>query len=221
LATIYGLYNYQLKRKLEQHLAIAMDRARISSEMHDDLGSGLSKISMLSDIISQKTSLEDITPHLDNISRSSKDMVMMMGDIIWSMNLKNDQLDNLIAYTRKYAMEFFESTQIECAVILPEIIPEIEIDGRSRRTIFLVIKEALHNVLKHSGAETVTLKFELAFNSLYITIHDNGKGIDPLKLSEFGNGLLNMNKRMGEMGGTFAIENRNGTRIELFVPLNT
>jgi ligand-binding sensor domain-containing protein/two-component sensor histidine kinase len=220
-AIVYGIYKYQLKKKVEQRLAILADRARISSEMHDDLGSGLSKISMLSDMISRDSSGKDMKPHLENISRSSREMLEKMGDIIWSMNEKNDQLANLIAYTRKYAMEFFEATIIHCIVIIPEFIPPVEIDGKSRRNVILVVKEALNNVLKHSGSNTVTLEFDIAPHSFSITIKDNGVGIDPLKISAFGNGLLNMDKRMKDVGGTFYIKNQEGTSLQISIPIKT
>jgi signal transduction histidine kinase len=206
---------------MQQHHAITADRMRISSEMHDDLGSGLSKISMLSDTINKDTSEEEIKHHLSTISRSSKEMVETMGDIIWSMNAKNDHLANLIAYIRKYSMEFFETTSIQCIVILPETIPPILIDGVLRRNVFLVVKEALHNVLKHSACDTVTMKFEIHPHSFSILIHDNGKGIDQLKISEFGNGLINMEKRMNTIGGKFSIRNQDGTIIEISIPFKT
>ncbi len=220
IATIvYSLYRYQLKKKLDQHIAIAADRARISSEMHDDLGSGLSKISFLSDMINQDSADGDTKLHLENISRSSKEMVEQMGNIIWSMNEKNDQLNNLIAYTRKYAVEFFENTTIKCLVNTPDFIPSINIEGITRRNIFLVVKEALHNVLKHSNADVVRISFEMSTHFFSIIIHDNGKGIDGSKSSAFGNGLINMAKRMKEVDGKFSIKNEDGTRIEISIPI--
>ena len=203
--------------KERRRKALEDERIRISKDLHDDLGSGLSKISMLSDMINLNTSGEDIRPHLENISRSSKAMVENMGDIIWIMNVKNDKLPSLVAYTRKYAMEFFDTTPIQCIVILPETIPPIQIDGEIRRNIFLVVKEALNNILKHSGADKAELKFNIAPHAFSIIIHDNGKGIDQAKLSEFGNGLVNMEKRMKDIGGKFSIKNEEGTIIEISI----
>jgi signal transduction histidine kinase len=168
-------------------------------------------------MINLNTSGEDMKPHLENISRSSKAMVENMGDIIWLMNVKNDQLSNFVAYSRKYAMEFFEATSIHCNIIIPDSIPSIQIEGESRRNIFLVVKEALNNTLKHSGADTVELNFAFKFHSFSITIHDNGKGIDQSKRSQFGNGLVNMEKRMKDIGGKFSIKNEEGTIIEISI----
>jgi signal transduction histidine kinase/ligand-binding sensor domain-containing protein len=218
-AIVYSLYRYQLKKKLEQHLAIAADRARIGSEMHDDLGSGLSKISFLSDMINHDSADSETKLHLENISRSSKEMVEQMGNIIWSMNEKNDQLNNLIAYIRKYAVEFFENTSIKYVVNTPEFIPPIIIEGITRRNIFLVVKESLHNVLKHSNADVVKISFEVSAHIFYIIIHDNGIGINSSKSSVFGNGLINMAKRMKEVDGKFSIKHIDGTRIEILIPI--
>jgi signal transduction histidine kinase/Tfp pilus assembly protein PilF len=211
--------------KLKQELAIIADRARISSEMHDDLGSGLSKISMLSDMLTKDTAGADIKTHLSTISRSSKEVVEAMGDIIWSMNVKHDKLTNLIVYTRKYAMEFFENTAIDCKVIIPSDVPELSIEGKVRRNIFLVVKEALHNVLKHACADKVTLQFEITTHAMRIVIEDNGKGIKHSEEAVFRNGLTNMASRMEEVSGTFLItappnsEALTGTRIELTLPI--
>jgi two-component system sensor histidine kinase UhpB len=199
--------------------ALDQERTRISKDLHDDLGSELSKISLLSDIVNLNTNADDMKPHLENISRSSKAMVENMGDIIWIMNAKNDQLPNLVSYTRKYAMEFFDTTPIRCQVIQPDTNPAIQIIGDVRRNIFLVVKEALNNILKHSEADKVEIVFAINAHSFSINIHDNGKGIDPSKLSEFGNGLVNMEKRMRDIGGKFSIKNQEGTVVEISIPV--
>jgi signal transduction histidine kinase len=172
-------------------------------------------------MINQDSANDDMKLHLENISRSSKEMVEQMGSIIWSMNEKNDQLNNLIAYTRKYAVEFFENTPVKCLVNTPDFVLPINIEGITRRNIFLVVKEALHNVLKHSNADVVQISFEVSSHFFSIIIHDNGKGIDGSKLSAFGNGLINMAKRMKEVEGNFFIKNENGTRIEISIPIKT
>jgi signal transduction histidine kinase len=199
--------------------SIEQERSRISKDLHDDLGSELSKISLLSDIVNLNTTSEEMKPHLENISRSSKAMVENMGDIIWIMNAKNDQLPNLVSYIRKYSMEFFETTPISCHIIQPDSIPSIQIEGDFRRNIFLVVKEALNNILKHSEANKVDIKFDIKSHSMSITIHDNGNGIDESKLSEFGNGLVNMEKRMKDIGGRFTIRNQDGTVVEISIPI--
>jgi signal transduction histidine kinase len=109
--------------------------------------------------------------------------------------------------------QFFEITEISCHVVQLDAIPFLPIDGEFRRNIFLVVKEALNNILKHSGGDKVEIKFEIKAHQFSITIHDNGKGIDESKRSEFGNGLVNMEKRMKDIGGKFFINGFTGNFV--------
>ncbi len=210
----------KLKRKLEQQLAIAAERRRISIEMHDDLGSGLSKISLLSDLLKQGDKLENAESYLKNISESSKEMVDKMGNIVWALNTNYDKVENLVTYISSYAKEYFESTPIQCTVIQPENLLDIYIDGEARRNVFLTVKEALHNVLKHSGGASVIITISLSKNLLKICVQDNGKGIDLTRNSDSGNGLNNMKERMTAISGNFMILNHNGTTVELSFPIS-
>jgi signal transduction histidine kinase len=135
------------------------------------------------------------------------------------MASSNDKVDNMVAYIRSYALEFFESTQIDCHFTDTDDIPSSEISGEKRRNIFLCIKEALNNVVKHSRATDVWIQVSIAPGLLEIKITDNGAGINMAKLREFGNGLNNMKKRMENINGTFSIENRDGTVTTFVTPL--
>jgi len=206
------------KKELEAQLGILKaqqeERNRISADMHDDLGAGVTTIRLYSELARQKLGDHSI-PEIDKISASSDELLTNMNAIIWSMSSSNDTLGNTIAYIRGYALEFFENTGIECTVNLPAQIPEINVQGEIRRNVFLVVKEALHNILKHASATRVTLSLERVENGLTLTIQDNGVGINPEKLRMFGNGLKNMKKRMQDIGAQFSIESNNGTRIIL------
>jgi len=124
-----------------------------------------------------------------------------------------------VAYIRAYAIEFFESTNINCHFISDGDIPSTEISGEKRRNIFLCVKEALNNVVKHSKATEVWIRVSTAPGLLEIKIIDNGAGINSAKLRAFGNGLSNMKKRMASMGGDFTIENKAGAHATLTVPM--
>lgn len=206
------------KKELEAQLGILKaqqeERNRISADMHDDLGAGVTTIRLYSELARQKLG-ELAIPEIDKISASSDELLTNMNAIIWSMSSSNDTLGNTIAYIRGYALEFFENTGIECRVNLPAQIPEINVPGEIRRNVFLVVKEALHNILKHAAATKVTLTLERTENGLTLTVQDNGVGINTEKLRMFGNGLKNMRKRMQDIGGQFSIESNNGTRIIL------
>jgi signal transduction histidine kinase len=144
-----------------------------------------------------------------------------MNQIIWALNPKNDNLEGLITYVRRFAFEYLEPTSVECIFDLPEELPERALSVEVRRNVYLVAREALHNVVKHSGATQVRINLEINEKGFSLRIKDDGKGFDPGKLEFSGNGLLNMKKRMDDIGGEFLIRSKvgEGTEIELEVNL--
>jgi signal transduction histidine kinase len=210
------------RKEFEKQLAVVEakqeERNRISTDMHDELGSGVTAIRLMSEIV--KTKMKDNTlPEIDKISNNANDLLSKMNTIIWTMSSSNDKLDNMIAYTRSYALEFFESTNIDCHFETADSIPSIEMSGEKRRNVFLCVKESLNNVVKHSKANDVWIKVIVLSGTLEIQIQDNGVGINLQKLREFGNGLNNMKKRIESIEGRFAIINRQGTLTTLSIPL--
>jgi signal transduction histidine kinase len=204
------------EKEIAVYKAQQEERQRISEDMHDELGSGMTAIRLLSEIARNK--MKENTPvEIEKISSSADDVLNKMNAIIWSMNSGNDTLDNLISYIRSWSLEYFDTLPVSCKVITPEIIPDIEITGDKRRNIFLCVKESLNNVLKHSKARQVTITIEVN-HSLKIEISDNGVGIDLKNIRQFGNGLKNITHRMKTIGGSFYIENNLGTVTTLELP---
>ena len=144
-----------------------------------------------------------------------------MNAIIWSMSSSNDSLSNLIAYIRSYALEYFEDTGVNCKITIPEKLPNIEVIGEIRRNVFMVVKEALNNILKHAKATEVSIILTRVEDGLTLYIQDNGKGINMDNIRQFGNGLKNMKKRMQDIEVEFYIENKNGTLITLHRKIKT
>jgi signal transduction histidine kinase len=120
---------------------------------------------------------------------------------------------------RSNASEYLDNFKLNYNISVPDEIPMIDLGGNKRRNLFLVLKESLNNVIKHAKATHVHLLFSCSNDQLSITIADNGKGMDPQKLNEFGNGLKNMQRRMDSIGGHFSITSKNGTAITLSLPL--
>lgn len=208
-------------KEYEKELAVLKaqqeERERISTDMHDELGSGMTAIRLMSEIARNK--MKEETPvEIEKISNSADEVLNKMNAIIWSMNSDNDSLDNLVSYIRSYAIEYFESTPVNCRVDIPVRIETREISGDKRRNVFLCVKETLNNTLKHAQASEIKIDFEIK-DKLTIRIHDNGKGIDMNNIRRFGNGLKNINKRMESIGGIYQIENNNGTLTVLILPL--
>jgi len=202
------------RKELEKQVAVLAakqdERNRISADMHDELGSGVTAIRLMSEIV--KSRMKDQTlPEIEKISNSANELLNKMNTIIWTMTSSNDSVENLIAYIRSYAVEFFENTSIDCYFSMPASIPHREINGEKRRNMFLSVKEALNNVLKHSQSSVVKINVTVT-DRLTIEIQDDGVGINMEKLRKFGNGLHNMKKRMASIDGDFEIANHEGTR---------
>jgi len=206
------------KKEFETQLAIIKaqqeERNRISADMHDDLGAGMTTIRLYSELAKNKLTDNPI-PEIDKISSSANELLNKMNAIIWSMSSSNDSLGNMVAYIRSYALEYFENTGVNCRISIPEYLPNIEVIGEIRRNVFLVVKEALNNILKHSKATEVSITLERAPDGLTLYIQDNGVGIDLDALRQFGNGLKNMKKRTEDIDIEFSIEKKNGTLIIL------
>lgn len=210
------------RKEYEKELAVLkaqeVERQRISADMHDELGAGMTVIRLMSEMARHK--MQENTPvEIDKISQSADDVLNKMNAIIWSMNSGNDSLDNMVSYIRAYAQDYFDNTAIELRfLVIPENLPHIELSGDKRRNIFLSVKESLNNILKHAQATEVSIKITLDTH-LEVTIKDNGKGINMDAIRRFGNGLNNIKRRMEGIGGTYEIYANNGTVTTLSLPL--
>ncbi len=195
----------QEKKEFETKLAIIQaqqdERSRISADMHDELGSGVTAIRLMSELAKRRL-VDQSIPEIEKISMSANELMNKMDTIIWSMNPTNDSLANLIAYMRAFAIEHFENSSIICTVEVPDRIPDIEINGEKRRNIFLVVKEALNNALKHSKTNRLILRIvieeEFAYRSPRLRTRDS----DQKKCVFLVHGLRNSRKRrMESIGG--------------------
>ncbi|MFI5154173.1 MAG: histidine kinase, partial [Chitinophagales bacterium] len=205
---------------LEKKQAVEKERTRIATDMHDDLGSGLSRIHFLSEIIRRKKKDDvAILPELSKISSFSHEMIDKMGEIVWALNEKNDTIADLMAFTRSYAADYLENHEIDCNIEAPAELPQLYIKGETRRNIFLSVKECLFNIVKHAKATAVNIHFQID-KELRISIHDNGTGIDWEKIRPNGNGLINIRKRMKELDGTAVFTNNHGTEVTMSIPLD-
>jgi signal transduction histidine kinase len=207
----------EYEKEIAIYRAQQQERERISADMHDELGSGMTAIRLMSEIAKNK--MKENTPvEIEKISHSADEVLNKMNAIIWSMHSGNDTVDNLVSYIRSYALEYFENTPINCKIFTPDHIEPAELSGDKRRNLFLSVKETLNNVLKHSKATELKIEFKID-TALNITIMDNGIGIDLQKIRQFGNGLKNIAKRMESIGGAYKIENDQGTVTTLNLPL--
>jgi signal transduction histidine kinase len=209
-------------RVLEQRQALERERLRISRDMHDEVGANLTRISVLSELAMRKSEKTDgATEELLKISQTAREVVDNIGAILWAINPRNDRLDNLAGYIREFASEYFEMTPIKYLFDFPEQVLAHPLSAEVRRNIFLTTKEAINNVVKHSGATLVELHCRVSDHEVEFNIQDNGRGFIIEDLPRHRNGLLNMKKRIEDIGGNFQIESQLGcgTSIRLMVPL--
>ncbi len=209
------------KSELERQTLIERERLRISKDMHDEVGSSLTKIALLSDLIQNEINdNKRVRPTITKISEISREVVDNISEIIWAINPKNDKLDNLAAYIREYVSEFLDGTNITPQFEFMENFPSINLSAECRRNLFLIVKESLNNVVKHSGASETKLKLEVAGNKLLFSICDNGVGFNIKENSKFGNGLINMEKRISDIDGTIEINSCPGKGTEIKLETN-
>ena len=215
------IYFYQLRKQktvMEKQLAVQYERQRISAEMHDDIGAGLSGIRLMTEMARMRLKDDESISEIEKIYNSVGDISSKMKEVIWSLNTENDSLDNLLSYLQKQARQMMENYPGSFTITMPEQVPDIKIGGETRRHIYLTIKESLHNIIKHSGADKVNLTIACE-DKLIIRISDNGKGINTGESSNAGNGLKNMRNRMQKIGGKFSLENEDGLTLLFEVPL--
>jgi signal transduction histidine kinase/streptogramin lyase len=214
----------KLKRKLavlERQRELDNERIRISREMHDDIGSGLTQITLMSESIKNKLK-NKVDKEAEDIASTSRALVNSMNEIIWSLNPENKTLDLLLSYMRESLNKQLEYAGLEYTIDLPDNGQQFFLSNEQRRNILLVTKEVVNNVIKHSKATTVTIQAELVGNNLQFSITDNGIGISEHGNSG-GNGLKNIKQRIKDMQGTLSIESgqKRGTGIYFSLPLST
>ena len=211
-----------MTQQLQQREVMEKERNRIARDMHDDIGSELSKIAFTCEHLKNRFHTQVGTINeLDIIKESTAAIVNNIGNIIWALNPINNTVDGLLGYLREYAFEYLEMHQLEVVFNLPETKESQVISHEARTHIFMVVKEALHNIVKHAAATVAEINIAIAQNKLTCFISDNGVGLSANKNSSFGNGLRNMKQRIAEIGGSLIInaEPGKGTRIEFEVRL--
>ncbi|MBS1781478.1 MAG: hypothetical protein JSS78_00255 [Bacteroidetes bacterium] len=219
---IMSLYFYLGKRKLIEgekqkeaaRKAIEEERIRLAKDIHDELGSGLSKIRFLSELVfSSNDNSSSLNTTLHSISTTAHNLVDNMKDLIWAMNPSNSTLDNLIARIREYATDYLDDTPIKLTWQLPDNIPNQPITKEFSRNIFMIVKEALQNIVKHAQADNVHILLQIQ-PEFILSISDNGIGYDKQTI-KYGNGLRNMDNRALFVGASFTVESKKigGTTI--------
>ncbi|MFI5133254.1 MAG: two-component regulator propeller domain-containing protein [Chitinophagales bacterium] len=215
------IYLFRLRKQrnlLEKQLAVQYERQRISTEMHDDVGAGLSGIKLLTELAKKKITDKEAADEIEKIHDSVGNISANMKEVIWSLDSGNDTLENTVTFIQKQVRRLLENYPCKLSVDIPDKIPVVTINGNDRRNIYLIVKEAAHNIIKHSGADTVHLSITCD-DKMVITLSDNGRGIVAEKDNDTGNGMKNMRRRIQQLNGKFFIKNDKGLTLTFEIPL--
>jgi signal transduction histidine kinase len=222
---------WRMQRKLERlgrQQAIERERARIAKDIHDDLGAGLTRISLLSESVpADEISPPQAAEVLSGIFTTTREMTQTMDEIVWAVNPQHDTLDSLASYLGNFAQEFLAGTGVRCRLDVPLQLPNWRLDAEVRHNLFLAVKESLNNALRHAQATEIRVSLSLGDFAFVVMVEDNGRGISAEALNdEKGragnrNGLSNMRQRLAQIGGRCEIggSQGRGTRVEFQVTL--
>ncbi len=208
------------RERIEKMRAIEQERSRIARDLHDDLGSTLTEISMMATARpGWKMGSEITAGRLQEIAEKSRSMITALDGVVWVVNSKNDTLSSLIEYIASHAEEFLAMAGVACRVELPDNCPEQIILSEVRHDVMLAVREVLNNSVRHGRPREVLLRVAVVGNSLNLVIQDDGCGFDSNRIK--GNGLVNLEHRMRKLKGFCQIHSslQGGTRVMLQLPL--
>jgi ligand-binding sensor domain-containing protein/signal transduction histidine kinase len=217
-------------KHLEQERALEQERTRIAQDLHDTMGAKLCRISFLSEHARRSTAIPpEIQQEIASMSDDSREVLQSLDEIVWAVNPQNDSLEHLASYVAQYAREYFRRTGIECQLEIPAALPAQHLSSQSRHHLFLSVREAITNILKHSQASRAKIAMVCRNGSFEIAVSDNGTGFDPASgeanaagsAAGFANGLSNMRQRLTAAGGRCLLESRpsEGTTVRFVLSL--
>jgi signal transduction histidine kinase len=213
--TIFLLYRYQLR----QALKVMAIRNRIAGDLHDEIGSTLSSISIYSQVAKKEVirKAPEAADMLEHITESTTGMMDAMNDIVWMINTRNDRFDNITNRMNAFANELLEAKNCNVQLHVDPELEKLRLDMAQRKNLYLIFKEAINNAAKYAACKNVWIDLSMeGSHKLLMRIRDDGKGFDD-SLESNGNGLLNMQKRANELKGEFKLSSRigEGTLVRL------
>ena len=213
---VYAVYRYRLRQTLKLHAI----RNSIARDLHDEIGSNLSNISIFSEVAQeQKGTAAETEPILKKINEYSRVSMTAMSDIVWMINARNDGFDNIISRMRSLAAELFEAKNYMLHLHFDEQLNHLSLNMEQRKNFYLIYKEAINNIAKYALCKNVWITLKKEHNTITLLVKDDGTGFDK-GVKNKGNGLYNMEKRAETLKGKLAIESKpgEGTEIQLVFP---
>jgi signal transduction histidine kinase len=209
------------REQAEHQRAMAQERARIARDLHDDLGSSLTEITMLATASpGLKLPAAEATERMETIAEKSRTLVYALDEIVWAVDPERDTLASVARYLASYAEEYLAGLKVVCRVQIPNSFPDQVVSGEVRHHLFLAVKEALNNAVRHGVASEIGFRVRVLEDRLWISITDNGSGFDTSGRSN-GHGLLNLRNRLEHLHGHCELESSPGagTTVSLQLPL--
>ncbi|MCI0417272.1 histidine kinase [bacterium] len=213
----WRIHRFRVSRLLE----LERIRTRIATDLHDDIGSGLSHIAILSEVAERyiREKNPQVTEALVKISDTSRELIDSMSDLVWSMNPARDRAGDLIQRMHRFANDVLPPRNIHLQFEHQVSDPDRVLAPDVRRHIYLIFKESTHNIIRHSGCDQVKINVQIEKSRMNLTINDNGKGFDP-ELTADGHGVRNMTQRARQLGGLLQfLSGPEGTTVRLSLPL--
>ncbi len=232
----------KMQRKIElveRERAVETERRRIANDIHDDLGAGLTEIVILSELAQNPAESPDaVQTDIRTVTDKARALTHSLDEIVWAVNPENDTLDSFVSYACNFAQNYLRLCRIRCRLDVPAQIPNVPLPADVRHNCFMVLKEALHNVVKHAGASEVSIQIAIEPPKFTLTVKDNGEGFqvepppdglavlptDNLARADRGtvrNGMSNMRNRMQAINGQINLQSRpgQGTQVGLIINL--
>jgi len=223
--------------QMEKEHAIERDRARIAKDIHDDVGAGLTQITLLTELARRNP--DQTNANLERITQSARHLTKAMDEIVWAVDPQHDTVAGLMDYISAYAEDYLRVADVRCRMDLPVDLPTTHVSAELRYNLFLALKEALNNIVKHAKATEVHLRLQLEPNAFTLIVEDNGRGLPENKNGDghngdteiqngviriaSGSGLGNLEKRLAAVGGRCEIDSApgKGTRVSMTVFLKS
>ena len=227
ISAIVGVFYLRLLARLalqsKAQQVLQRERARIARDIHDDLGAGLTQLVLLGETEQREAAGHPETrAKFERISEGGRRLLRSIDEVVWLVNSQRDSLQDFEAYICRYTENFLRASSVRCRLDVDAEIPQASFNLAARRNLFLAIKEALNNAVRHSGATEVALTIQATDGEVRVTVKDNGKGFDSATEKPERNGMSNMAQRMVELDGSCCVTSQPGAGccVELVVPLN-
>jgi len=212
----------KLAVQTRSHKLLERERDRIARDIHDDLGAGLTQLTLLGELVLRETPPGAATrAQLDSLCGKSRRLLGTMDELVWTVNSRLDTVQDFAAFVCEHAQEFLASTPIRCRLDVPDDLPPTPLDLPARRNLLLAVKEAVRNAARHSGASELFLQIRVADEKLVVALEDNGTRFSPATARNARNGLRNMGERLSDVGGVCRVAPTptNGCRVVFSLPL--